>query len=271
MMASKIVKKQQGAGAKGTILWLPGWSMPDRVFDRLREQLPEFHHISADYRDADSPERMLLLSETAAESNRSADDSICDSNGFHGPLLIAGWSLGGLLALKLAAKGCADGLVLFAATARFTRSKDEADRGWPDAYVRQMIKGLMNDRQVVETKFRRNMFTEAEWDSDLGDSLPHNGSWTTPALMAGLQLLRNEDCLPELPEIKCPVLLVHGTADMICPYGVASELAASLPRAELVAVPGSGHVPFLGREADIADKLRRWWDEHQNSCYSASI
>ena len=51
----------------GTILWLTGWSMPDTVFDRLRELLPDFHHVSVDYSDADSPEKMLLLTETAAE------------------------------------------------------------------------------------------------------------------------------------------------------------------------------------------------------------
>ena len=52
------------------------------------------------------------------------------------PLLIGGWSLGGLLALRLAAKGLADGLVLFAATARFIRPKEQTDLGWAEPYVR---------------------------------------------------------------------------------------------------------------------------------------
>ena len=175
--------------------------------------------------------------------------------------MIGGWSLGGLLALRLAAKGFADGLVLFAATARFTRSKEEMDRGWADAYVRQMITGLKKDRQAVETKFRQMMFTEAEWEAGLGEGLPPIGSWTTPALIAGLQILRSEDVLSQLPEIECPVLLVHGTEDKICPYSAAAELVAQLPQAELLAIPDCGHAPFLGREDEIAEELRRWWHE----------
>ncbi|MCL6605317.1 MAG: alpha/beta hydrolase [Paenibacillus sp.] len=246
-----LVETQQQTS--GTILWLCGWSMPDAVFDRTRELLPDFHHISVDYSEADSPEKMLLLTEIAVGDFRTKP--------FHGPLLIGGWSLGGLLALRLAAKGFADGLVLFAATARFTRSKEESDLGWGDKYIRKMIAGLVKDRQAVETKFRKQMFTETEWKTDHGDSFPLIGSWTTPALIAGLQILRNEECLSQLKSITCPVFLVHGTEDSICPYGATSELMAQLPKAKLFTIPACGHAPFLGREVQIADELRRWWDE----------
>lgn len=251
------VKSQEETG--GTILWLTGWSMPDTVFDRLRVLLPDFHHISVDYSDADSPEKMLLLTETAARNFLSSDGSTCQTS--HSPLLIAGWSLGGLLALRLAVKGFADGLVLFAATARFTSSKEELDRGWADTHVRRMIRGLIKDRQIVETEFRQLILTEEEWENNLGKSLPPIGSWTTPALITGLQILRNEDYLSQLSMIDCPVLLVHGTEDKICPYGAVSELITQLPQAELLTIPASGHAPFLGRETHIADELRRWWHE----------
>ncbi|MDQ0896729.1 alpha/beta hydrolase [Paenibacillus sp. V4I7] len=253
---SNQVKIQQKPSR--TILWLSGWSMPDTVFDRLRELLPDFHHISVDYSDADSPETMLLLTETAAQNLMITE---CKTRADRGQLLIGGWSLGGLLALRLAAKRLADGLVLFAATARFTRSVEERDRGWADAYVRQMMKGLMKDRQGVETKFRQHMFTEAEWEAGLGKRFPLIGSWTTPALIAGLQILRSEEVLSGLPEIECPVLLVHGREDKICPFNAAAELVAQLPQAELLSIADCGHASFLGREDEIAEELRRWWDE----------
>ncbi|WP_240416727.1 alpha/beta hydrolase [Paenibacillus periandrae] len=248
----------------GTILWLAGWSMPDAVFDRLRELLPDFHHVSVDYSDADTPEEMLLLTEITVGNYLYLDCVTCRTWTFHGPLLICGWSLGGLLALRLAAKGFADGLVLFAATARFTRSKEETDLGWVDIYVRKMITGLAQDRKAVETKFRQLMFTESEWEAGLGEGLPPIDSWTTSALVAGLQILRSEECLSQLKSISCPVFLVHGTEDSICPYGAASELMAQLPKAKLLTIPACGHAPFLGREDQIADELRRWWHEQQN-------
>ncbi|BBH19044.1 transporter [Paenibacillus baekrokdamisoli] len=246
----------------GTILWLTGWSMPNTVFDRLRVLLPNFHHVSVDYSDADSPEKMLLLTETEARNIPNPDESVCRVRASRGkPLLIGGWSLGGLLALGLACKKLADGLILFGATAQFTRSKEEFDRGWADVYVRQMITELTKDRQAVETKFRRLVFTEAERETDLGQSLLPIGSWTTPALITGLQILRSEECLSQLPTIDCPVLLVHGTEDKICPYSAVSELMDQLPKAKLITIPASGHAPFLGREVHIADELRRWWHE----------
>ncbi|WP_458125306.1 alpha/beta fold hydrolase [Paenibacillus sp. Z3-2] len=246
----------------GTILWLTGWSMPDVVFDRLRLLLPDFRHISVDYSAVNSPEEMLCLTETAVRNMLFIEGSACRERMFHRPLLISGWSLGGLLALRLAAKGYVDGLVLFGATARFTRSEEEFDRGLADAYVRQMIKGILKDRYAVETKFRKIMFTEQEWETGLAERLPQMGSWTTRALLAGLQILRSEECLSQLSNIDCPVLLIHGNEDVICPYGAGLELMTQLPQAKLVTLTACGHAPFLGKEVHIADEWRRWWHDH---------
>ncbi|KRE49651.1 alpha/beta fold hydrolase [Paenibacillus sp. Soil522] len=252
----------------GTILWLTGWSFPNTVFDRLHSLLPEFHHITVDYYGtADTPEEMLKLTERAARDDLSPHAGETSK----GPLLIAGWSLGALLALRLAEKAGADGLLLLAGTARFTRPKEQKDRGWPDTHVRQMIKSLMKDRQEAETKFRQSVITETEWEAGLGASLPPAGSWTTPALIAGLQILRSEDCLSLLTEMECPALLIHGTEDNICPIGAAEELESLLPHAELVSLTGCGHAPFVGREAYIAEALRRWWLEQQEKRYSTTI
>ncbi|WP_408893993.1 alpha/beta hydrolase [Paenibacillus taichungensis] len=246
----------------GTILWLTGWSMPDAVFDRLHLLLPDFRHMSVDYSAADSPEEMLCLTETAVKDMLGIEGSACREKVADGRLLISGWSLGGLLALRLAAKGYVDGLVLFGATARFTRPKEELDRGIADAYVRQMIKGILKDRHEVEANFRQRMFTEHEWKAGLAECLPPMGSWTTQALIAGLQILRREECLSQLPNIDCPVLLIHGTEDRICPYDAGLELTAHLPQAELITLIGCGHAPFLEKEVHIADEWRRWWHDH---------
>jgi dipeptidyl aminopeptidase/acylaminoacyl peptidase len=39
----------------------------------------------------------------------------------------------------------------------------------------------------------------------------------------------------------CPVLLIHGEADVRCPVGQSHELHAALPHSELVNYPGAGH------------------------------
>ncbi|NIK71920.1 alpha/beta fold hydrolase [Paenibacillus sp. BK720] len=242
----------------GTILWLTGWSIADSVFDSLREALPEYHHMTVNYCEADTQEKMIFLTETAAKKIKR-------------PLLIGGWSLGGMLALRLAAMGLTDGLLLFAATAQFTRPRGESDRGWADAYVRRMSAGLVKEREAVETRFRRMLFTEMERETKLDQLLPPHGIWSDRALIAGLQVLREEEVLSRLNLIRCPVYLVHGTEDEICPYGAALELASLLPQARLDSIPSSGHVPFLGREEEIAKRFRSWWHEQSNDGNSTSI
>ncbi|CAM3521717.1 alpha/beta fold hydrolase [Paenibacillus lupini] len=234
----------------GTILWLTGWGISDSVFNRLRESLPDYHHVAVDYSEVDTHEKMIHLTEMAAKNIQH-------------PLIIGGWSLGGLLALKLAV--LADGLLLFAASARFTRPKEESARGWADAYVRLMIAGLSKDREAVETKFRRMMFTEAEREEGIEQRIPSRHDWTTPALIAGLQILREEEVLTQLQHIRCPVFLVHGTKDTICPFGAALELVSLVPQANLHTIPLGGHAPFLGREEEIAKRFRSWWHEQSNN------
>ncbi|MEX2461218.1 MAG: alpha/beta hydrolase [Paenibacillaceae bacterium] len=263
--ADNIPVHIENASSSGIILWLTGWSLPDTVFDRLRELLPEYTHVSVEYNDADSPENMLHITETVARKILFVDEAGCSKRRFQGPILISGWSLGSLLALRLAANGYADGLVLFGATARFTRSKEEGILGWADACVRQMIRGISKDQPAVETKFRQFMFTDIEWESGLAANLPPIGSWTAPALISGLQILRSEECLSRLPNITCPVLLIHGTEDKICSYNAALELKDKLPQAKLVTLHACGHVPFLEREVHIAEELRRWWHDQQQN------
>ncbi|WNR44937.1 alpha/beta fold hydrolase [Paenibacillus roseipurpureus] len=234
-----------------TILWLTGWSMPPIVFDQLRALLPEFQHESIIYSTADSQEEMIQLVEKAAAAH-------CDWRS--APVLIAGWSLGGCLALHLATQGLADGLVLFSATAKFTRANEQKHLGWADAYLRRMITGLKQDREATEHAFRLAVWQSADSASDHSDAIAP-GQWSTPALLAGLEALRSLNLLPMLPGIKCPVLLVHGTEDTICPFPAAQELHSNLPHATLLAVEGGGHAPFLGSAAWVAASIRSWWHD----------
>ncbi|MCP3772962.1 alpha/beta hydrolase [Paenibacillus sp. MZ04-78.2] len=245
------------------ILWLAGWSMPETVFAELQSHLPEFIHVPVRLNCAETPEQMIAQVEAAAIAWIAEWDSthprFPTTSRRSRKLLIAGWSLGGLLALRLAAQGFADALVLFGATARFVRSGEESDRGWPDAVLRHMAAAIAKDRLAVEAQFRERLLSDGEKKAGLLPQLPRTGSWPTAALLAGIQLLRTANHVPDLPEIACPTLLVHGKEDKVCPYGAAEELYERLPQADILPVEGGGHIPFLAREAAIAETIRRWW------------
>lgn len=238
------------------ILWLTGWSMPNSVFDELQRVMPDFRHFRANYSKADSPEAMAAIVIEAALACRRCE---VNSNSDQGGLIIAGWSLGGLLALQLAAEGLAQGLVMIGSTACFTRRLQEQDRGWPAGYLRQMKIALQSKRESTLDQFRKMMFTNKEADDGWADRIPYGSEWSLSALHAGLQLLQTSDFRATLSELACPILLLHGSEDRICPIGAAEEVREQANRAELIRFDGSGHMPFLGNERQVADAIRRWW------------
>lgn len=62
-----------------------------------------------------------------------------------------------------------------------------------------------------------------------------------------------------LPEIKAPTLVIHGTADPLIPFVNGEKLAAGIPGAELIVLPGIGHfVPAEAPADTIAAILRHF-------------
>ena len=63
------------------------------------------------------------------------------------------------------------------------------------------------------------------------------------------------DVRPLLASVHVPVLVVHRRDDRAMPFAGARELAAALPDAELVALAGDVHPPWLGDPAPVLDAL----------------
>ena len=61
-----------------------------------------------------------------------------------------------------------------------------------------------------------------------------------------------------LGSIRVPTLLVWGEADARSPLGIAEELRDAIPGAELVVIPGAGHVSSLEQPAPFNAAVRRF-------------
>ncbi|MCD5407438.1 MAG: alpha/beta hydrolase [Desulfotomaculum sp.] len=177
---------------------------------------------------------------------------------FKNPVLIA-WSMGSLLALEVLLKKTAkniQGLILVAATARFTTIRGYAG-GLPPVVVKRMQKNLHLDQSKTLAKFYKQMFTEDELTGGFIEKLAdlhyqNKVQFNNVFLQAGLNYLLNTDLRPNLANgcaNKMPVLLIHGSADRICPLSGGETLATLLTSAvgatELVVLPRTGHVPFF--------------------------
>ena len=69
---------------------------------------------------------------------------------------------------------------------------------------------------------------------------------------------REDDVAPRLSELTMPALVVHGEADAAIEVDIARKLAADLPHAELVTVPGAGHAANLSHPEQVNPALERF-------------
>ncbi len=181
--------------------------------------------------------------------------------------VLAGWSLGGMVALTLARRRPERiaGLVLIGATPRFTTAP-----GWPHgldpALLADFSDALARDQATTLQRFlalqsqgcaqartlTRRLRALAE------DAPPPRAS----ALAGGLDILRSADLRDLLKEIHCPVLLIHGERDPVVPAAAARAMAARLADARLHLLPGAGHAPFLSHTRHCHELIRAFCHEH---------
>ena len=153
-----------------------------------------------------------------------------------GPVLLAGHSTGGATAMRLAADrpGLVAGLLLLG-TGPHMRGHGDVD-----AIIERV--GREWGPQLRESVLRRCFAgpVPAEFLAQLtayADSVPRQ------AVLEILRSQRDLDLTPELPGLRVPAAVVHGTADPTRPVERARELAAALPDAELLVVE-AGHSPM---------------------------
>ncbi|MGE5386589.1 MAG: alpha/beta fold hydrolase, partial [Betaproteobacteria bacterium] len=161
---------------------------------------------------------------------------------------LIGWSLGGMLALAVAARhpDKVGRLVLIAGTASFVARDDWPD-AMPPAELDQFIAAAQADMAALLPRFVAN-FNRGERRARaltreilaMGDPLP-----AQEALAIGLNWLRTVDLRPLMPTVRCPTLILHGAEDPLMPLAGARRLASILPDARLEVLPGCAHAPFL--------------------------
>jgi pimeloyl-[acyl-carrier protein] methyl ester esterase len=163
---------------------------------------------------------------------------------------IIGWSLGGMVALQLAAyhAGLVDRLILVATTPRFVAGPD-----WVHGLAPEVLEGfaarLRADPAGTVQRFLALQVRGSEHERDtlirLRSLLPAAPPPHPAALEGGLAILRETSLLPLLERITQPVTVIHGQRDTLIPWTAAQEMRTRLPRARLHVLPGAAHAPFL--------------------------
>ncbi|MFO7324581.1 MAG: pimeloyl-ACP methyl ester esterase BioH [Pseudomonadota bacterium] len=240
-------------GAMPLVL-LHGWGMNLRAFDPLRAALPE-----VETRAIDLPGHGRSPWWPGAASFQELCEAVLAALPPRCHLL--GWSLGGKVALALAARHPARiaRLVLLAATPKFAQAPDWP-HGMPEPSMRAFRAVLEQDwRQTLEDFIWLQVRGTREADEvaqALSAALLAHGEPRREALLAGMALLEQVDLRPLVPQVVQPALVIAGRNDRVTAPDAAGWLAANLPRARLHVVPRAGHAPHLSHALELAELLR---------------
>ncbi len=169
----------------------------------------------------------------------------------------AGWSLGGQLLPRIAARAprAVSSLHGIAATPRFVAAGD-----WPSAMATESLRGFM-DRLESEPRetLRRFLALQVRGGDDaravlrrLKRGFAARPKPDTRALANGLSLLREADTRADLAAFDGPVRWLLGGRDTLVPVAVAEALRALNPALQVEILPDAAHAPFLSHPDEVA-------------------
>ncbi len=193
----------------------------------------------------------------------NAVERVLDDAGFERAHVV-GNSLGGYLALVLAARGRAESVVAFAPAGGWARS-DTSFHQTLDHFtaMREQLKRLAPHADAIvrtpEGRRRATAFTSQRYEHIPPDLLAHQivGVARCDAMEPLLASARRDGWPLDAERITCPVRIVWGTDDRLLPWppGAARYRHDLLPHADWIVLDGVGHCPQLDVPLEAAQLI----------------
>jgi pimeloyl-[acyl-carrier protein] methyl ester esterase len=240
-------------GTGPDLVLLHGWAMHGGIFAALAERLSA--HFTLHLVDLPGHGRSVY-SPVPLELDAVADNLARRIP----PAAYAGWSLGGLFALRLALRHPerVRALVMLCAPPRFVRGED-----WPQGMDTRVFRSFRDDldrdyRATVD----RFLVLEAQGSAHARSELAAlraqvfaAGDPSPSALAEGLGLLRDTDLRAGLPELPMPSLWLAGRRDKLVAWQAMDAAAQATPGARYHRFERAGHAPFLSHADEVASEL----------------
>ena len=270
----------ESIGSGAPLLLIHGWGMHGGVWEEVAQELAtDFRVHSVDLPgygrsargDLPPQEKMAIVpSPSGGGLGRGMDslNAIVEllATQFGEPLTVCGWSLGGQIALRWAARepDKVRRLILVASTPCFARRPD-----WTCGMERDVLKQFAGDLEQKHAATLRRFIAlqlrgsenERELLARLRERLFSRGEPDMASLRAGLDILRDADLRGELQHIRQPAMIMTGERDKLTPPEASRYMARTMPSARLVEIAGAAHAPFLSHPETFVEQIKSFLHE----------
>jgi pimeloyl-ACP methyl ester carboxylesterase len=125
--------------------------------------------------------------------------------------------------------------------------------------IREHILGLIGTHWGLGTDVLTEIFApDADGVTRAQFGRYQRGSSTPETAQALLALSYDLDVEPLLARVRVPTLVLHRAGDRAAPVDQAEALAAGIPGAQLIVLPGRSHLPYLGDVDALVASIRRF-------------
>ena len=253
-----LYKETSGTGPD--IVLLHGWGLHGGVFDPVIGRLAKRHRVTRIDLPGHGRSRDVLP--------QGGLDGWVEALAAVAPprAVWLGWSLGGMLALRLARQLPArvHGLLLCCTTPKFVAAPD-----WPPAQQAATLARFAADlRQDYRATVQQFLALQVQGDDcaravlrDLRARVFAHGDPHPDGLAGGLAILRDTDLRKALPDIAVPARVIMGQHDRLTPPAAGEYLVRQLPRAQYHVVPRAAHAPFLSHPDEFLQHTQTFLEQ----------
>lgn len=175
-------------------------------------------------------------------------------------VILGGLSMGGYVALAFAGRYPERLRALLLLDTHPKADPPEIRRGRAETAARARKEGVAALTSELTERFVKDHHVEPETVALIRQMI----AGTSVEGMVGslTAMAARPDSTPILSSITCPTLIVVGTEDTITPPAMAREMQAGIPGAELVEIPGAGHLAPLEAPSPVNAAIRAFLDQH---------
>lgn len=233
------------------LVLLHGWAMHSGIFDALLPVLTHQYRVHC----IDLPGHG-----GSSFNNEQGIEQWVAAIRPHVPVqaIVLGWSLGGLVALKLAQFTALRALVVMSTTPRFIAT-DDWQQGMSPTVFAQFFSHLQKNLTSTVEDFLRLQVRGDAHAADTFKALKTNllqHPADPYALQVGLEILRDADERAALPSITLPTLVVAGEYDRIAHPNASAYTAQHLVDAQYCLIKRAGHAPFISHRVEFLNELQ---------------